>query len=227
MRSSFNPTEINSSKPLEVTARPDWPPLSWLVWVVLIALTLLLCVPLWGGRLLVSSDALPQHVDAAVVLQGSLRGERARIAGAMMLLKSGIAGRMLLSIPAESFWGQPVPPMAQQYFEKNYGSELAGRIEFCETKLEVNSTEEEAGALLHCIREHKWSRVAVVTSNYHTRRAGMIWRKAAHKEDPSIELWIAGVPDPEYREKGWWRERLSAKTWLLEFTKLLWTSLAG
>jgi uncharacterized SAM-binding protein YcdF (DUF218 family) len=185
------------------------------------------CLLHWGGELLVSVDSLPAHVDAAVVLQGSSIGERVRLAGAMRLLQQGIPNRVLLSVPRESYWGASIPPMARSYLEKNYGVDAAGKVDFCETGADVNSTEEEARALDVCVRQHGWQSIVVVTSDYHTRRAGMIWRKTVKHLDPSIHLWVHGVDDPEFQSRGWWRKRLYAKTWLLEFTKLIWTELFG
>jgi uncharacterized SAM-binding protein YcdF (DUF218 family) len=197
------------------------------LWGSLTAVALLICLLRWGGDLLVSTDSLPAHVDAAVVLQGSSIGERVRLAGAMSLLQRGIPNRVLLSVPRESYWGASVPPMARSYLEKNYGSEAANKVDFCETGADVNSTEEEARALGVCAHQHGWQSIVVVTSDYHTRRAGMIWRKTVKQQDPSIHLWIHGVSDPEFQSRGWWRKRLYAKTWLLEFTKLIWTELFG
>ena len=57
------------------------------------------CLMQWGGRLLESSDPLPPHVDAAIVLEGSLAGERARLEGAMQLLRQSVPGRVLLTLP--------------------------------------------------------------------------------------------------------------------------------
>jgi len=197
------------------------------LWSLFAAIILLISVLHWGGRLLVSGDPLPAHVDAAVVLQGSSIGERARLAGAMRLLQQGIPNRVLLSVPRESYWGASIPPMARTYLEKNYGVDAANHVDFCETGADVNSTEEEARALDDCVRQNGWQSIAVVTSDYHTRRAGMIWRKTVKQRDPSIHLWIHGVNDPEFQARGWWRKRLYAKTWLLEFTKLIWTELFG
>jgi DUF218 domain len=198
-----------------------------LSWCSLIAAVIVFAALRWGGDLLVSSNPLPAHVDAAVILQGSIVGERARLAGAMSLLQQGIPNRVLLSVPRESYWGASIPPMARGYLEKNYGSEAAAKVDFCETGADVNSTEEEARALDACVHQHGWQSIAVVTSDYHTRRAGMIWRRTVNQQDPSIHLWIHGVNDPEFQARGWWRKRLYAKTWLLEFTKLIWTELFG
>ena len=199
----------------------------WWLRLLVATVIILLCLLRWGGDLLISTDPVPARVDAAVVLQGSSIGERARLAGAMSLLQQGIPNRVLLSVPNESYWGASIPPMARGYIEKNYGSDAAGRVDFCETGADVNSTEEEARALDACVDQHGWQTIVVVTSDYHTRRAGMIWRRTLKQRDPRLSLSVQAVNDPEFQARGWWRKRLYAKTWLLEFTKLVWTELFG
>ncbi len=176
----------------------------------------------WGGELLVSSDPLPAHVDAAVILQGSMLGEIARVAGAVRLLQRGIPAQAVLSVPALSYWGASVPDQARGYLERTYGPEIAGRFVFCETGPGVDSTREEAEALLPCIRQHGWRTVLIVTSDYHSRRAGFLWRRIVRKSGLPIQLWIDGVPDPEYNARGWWRRRIWAKTWYDESAKAIW-----
>jgi uncharacterized SAM-binding protein YcdF (DUF218 family) len=212
-------------KHFDAPDNPAWPLLRLLSWLFVAVAAILLCLGWWGGNLLIASDPLPAHVDAAIVLRGSISGEMARVAGAMQLAQQGVAGRVLLSVPNRSYWGQSIRPAARSFIEKKYGNESASRVDFCETGPDVNSTEDEARALSHCIEEHGWQTVAVVTSNYHTRRARNIWRKTLRKQNPSVRLWMHGVPDPEFHPRGWWRERLSAKTWFMEFVKLVWSRL--
>jgi len=138
------------------------------------AFVLVICLLKWGGYLLVKDDALPLHVDAAIVLEGSMVGERARLWGAIQLLHQNVAVRVLLPIPPEGYWGEPIPPMARHFLESNYGRELADRVDFCIVDRDVDSTLQEAQALEGCIREHHLQSLAVVTSNYHTRRTGTI-----------------------------------------------------
>lgn len=176
----------------------------------------------WGGELLVSSDRLPAHTDAAVILQGSILGEMARVAGAVKLLQQGISTQAVLSVPAQSYWGASVPEEARAYLERTYGADIAGRFVFCETGPGVNSTRQEAEALLPCIRQHGWRTIVIVTSNYHSRRAGFLWRRIVRKSGLPVRLWIDGVPDPEYSPRGWWRKRIWAKTWYDEFSKVIW-----
>src|SRR5271168_1570857 len=81
-------------------------------WSALAGAVVLVSLLRWGGYLLISDDPLPLHVDGAVVLQGSVPGEKARVNGAMRVLRVGTASRILLSVPRESYWGQPVAPIA-------------------------------------------------------------------------------------------------------------------
>lgn len=194
-------------------------------WILAVAIVIAVCLLRWGGDLLISSDPEPQHVDAAIVLQGSIAAEKVRIAGAINLLQRGIADRALLSVPQESYWGQSIPPAARSYLERTYGRDLAARVDFCETNADVDSTVQEAQALGPCIQEHHWRSVVIVTSDYHTRRAGMLWRRMT-RSDPNLHLWIEGVADPEFQQP-WWRHRRSAKIWLMETSKLVWSVLGG
>lgn len=193
--------------------RRRWPGLLTLLIVTV-------CVLRWGGYWLVATDPLPGQVDGAVVLQGSVSAENARLAGAMQLLEQNRAGRVLLSIPKQSYWGEPVAPAATRYLQRTFGGELASRVDFCETSADVDSTADEARALRSCIQDHGWTALAIVTSNYHTRRAGMIWR-SVERDNSRIHLWIYGVDDPDFQPRGWWRKRRYAKTWFFEATKLV------
>jgi uncharacterized SAM-binding protein YcdF (DUF218 family) len=194
-------------------------------WLLAAAIVIAVCLLALGGNLLIASNPTPRHAEAAIILQGSIAAEKVRIGGAMELLRQGIVDRALLSVPKESYWGQSIPPVARSFIERNYGADLAARVEFCETSEDVNSTLQEAQVLLPCIQQHHWHSVVIVTSNYHTRRAGMLWRRLI-RSDPDFHVWIEGVADPEFQQP-WWRHRRSAKTWVTETAKLVWTSLGG
>ncbi len=198
--------------------------LRYALWAVFVAVALVGSLLRWGANLLISDDPLPPHVDSAVVLQGSVQGQRARVAGAVRVLRQGKTSRILVSVPKESYWGQPVAPIAYADIKQTYGEETAAHIDFCEIE-DLDSTEEEAAALAKCIDERALNSIAVVTSDYHTRRAGIIWGRMLRRRHSSIHLWIHAVPDPEFHASRWWRERRSAKTWIFEFTKLLSTLL--
>lgn len=199
------------------------PCLRLLAWLLAIAVVLILFLLLFGSSLLLAERPPAGRVNCAVVLQGSVIGEKVRTAGAIKLLQQENADRVLLSIPKESYWGQPIPPVARAYLERSFGPELAARVDFCLTGNQVDSTLEEMQALTPCIQDHHYQSIVVVTSNYHTRRAGMIWEKFA-RQNPDVRVSILGVDDPEFQQP-WWRYRRSAKTFFMEFTKLISTIL--
>ncbi len=193
---------------------------AYLLWLVLALVAVFCCFLRWGGFLLVAQDPLPSHAAGAVVMEGSFSGERARLDEAIHLLQQGTVDRLLLSVPRESYWGQRIFPLVESFIESNYGQAVASRVDFCESDPEVDSTQEEAGVLAECIRERGWRSVVVVTSDYHTRRAGIIWRKTTRQEHLDIKLSVHAAADPDFRAVGWWRHRRFAKTWVLEFAKL-------
>lgn len=213
-------TFINISRQEESRAKSYWK-----LWLLGILVVLALCFLHWGGYLLVAGDSPPAHVDAAVVLQGSITSENARTAVAMSLLQRGSADRVAISVPRESYWGQEVPPVARPYLEKKYGTDLAAKVDFCNTEPDVTSAQQEAQALSPCIQEHGWKNIALLTSNYESRRVGVIWRKTLPQHDSSIHVSVEAVPDPGYQPRGWWRQRLYLETWLRESAQLAWASL--
>jgi hypothetical protein len=86
-------TFINISKHEEPAEKSYWK-----LWLVGILAVLIACFLHWGGFVLVAGDSVPEHVDAAVVLQGSIASENARTAAAMALLERGAANRVAISV---------------------------------------------------------------------------------------------------------------------------------
>lgn len=74
-------------------------------------------------------------------------------------------------------------------------------------------TLEEAQVLRRLVVERGWSRLLIVTSNYHTRRARYIWRRTL----PSgVNFWMAAAPDQDYDPDHWWETRSGVKTFAHE-----------
>ncbi len=193
--------------------------------VVILAAAALALLLRFGGEVLVHTDPLPAHADVAVVLDGGDVGLSARTAEGVRLLRQGIVGHLLLSLPPKTYWGKSVPREATSYFRKRYGKQVMANMAFCISN--ADSTIEEEGILEWCLRTAGWSKVIVVTSNYHTRRAGNIWKAALHHSKSSIQLWVDGVRDGNFQAHGWWRKRKWAKTWVFEGSKLGWESVFG
>lgn len=187
---------------------------------VLLPLGTALCLVLWGGRLLVATDPLPPRSDVLVVLAGSIRGEQVRRREAMRLLKEGRAERLVLSAPQVTYFGEWVPDLMRRHMERVYGLETARHVVLCPHT--ASSTREEAEALRPCLEGGGWRTVVVVTSNYHTRRAGHVWREVVEDANRPIQIFVHGVSDGDFEPRGWWRRRRYAKTFVQETTKLTW-----
>lgn len=84
------------------------------------------------------------------------------------------------------------------------------------------STAQEALAVADYARDRSWSRVIVVTSPYHTSRAGRIFREIL---DPHhVEVQLSAAPDDPFDPRGWWVDPRQRRQVRNEYLKLaLWT----
>lgn len=81
-----------------------------------------------------------------------------------------------------------------------------------------DSTLEEAEALARLVKEKKWRKVIVVTSNYHTRRVRYIFRRVFPQ---GIVVSVASARDGDFDPEHWWEKRKSIKELTQEFAGML------
>ncbi len=62
----------------------------------------------------------------------------------------------------------------------------------------------------------------LVTSDYHTRRAGRFFRRVSG----GLDMRVIAAPDEYFRWNSWWLNREGQKTFCLEWTKTV-TSIFG
>ncbi len=161
------------------------------------------------GGYLVRED-LPQKADAAVVLAGDGWGNR--ILTAAQLARDGYVPKVLVSGP-DGAYGLYESDLAIPFAVKHGYPESY----FVAVEHEARSTRTEAVALLAEIRREGIRRLLVVTSNFHTRRAGRIFREAA----PDLTIVVVGAPDRNFTPGGWWRNREGQKTFVTEWEKTI------
>jgi len=87
----------------------------------------------------------------------------------------------------------------------------------------VGSTFDEAQLLRTYAREHSLRRIIVVTSAFHTRRAGWIMRRVFR--DTSAQIAMAPVEDPKYSPSNWWTREDGQVAVNDEYVKLVWYRL--
>jgi len=183
--------------------RRRWP---WLI-LVLAGVTLFVVE---AGRILVVNA--PQKSDLIVVLAGET--DR-RPALALDLLHQGYAPRILLDVPASTrIYDATLTQIAADYARK---LPVASQIAIC--PIAGLSTRDESRDLATCLRgEPGATRILLVTSDYHTRRALSIFRHEVRGKYFSI---AAAHEDSQFGAR-WWTHRQWAKICLDEWLRVIW-----
>ncbi len=94
-------------------------------------------------------------------------------------------------------------------------SRLPGELFRALSESHTRSTREEAAAAAVKLHELGAHRVLLVTSLFHTRRAGALFRAAA----PDLTFVVAAAPDQNFTPDGWWHNREARKIFLMEWLK--------
>jgi uncharacterized SAM-binding protein YcdF (DUF218 family) len=150
----------------------------------------------------------PQKADAALVLAGD--GWGYRMLTAAQLARDGFVPKVLVSGP-DGAYGLHECDMAIPFAVKHGYPESY----FVHIEHSARSTAAEAQAVLPVIRRMGIQRLIVVTSNFHTRRAGAIFRRLA----PDLTILMVAAPDKSFTAGGWWHNREGQKTFLTESEK--------
>jgi uncharacterized SAM-binding protein YcdF (DUF218 family) len=168
--------------------------------------------PMWLGFLgsfLVVSDA-PARSDGIVVLAGDADG--LRIVKGAELARQGFAPKVYVSGP-HPFYGVSEADLAINLaVRKGFDRALFEAVD-----VPADSTEEEAQGVVPVLRARGVKSLIVVTSNYHTGRAGRIWRRVA----AGIRVKTVAAPDTNFTIGGWWNTRPGRKTVFYEWVKTL------
>jgi uncharacterized SAM-binding protein YcdF (DUF218 family) len=183
-----------------------------LVCTVLLGLLVAVTSQFWLaalGRYLVRAEP-PAPADLIVVLAGDFSGNR--ILTAAELVKRGFAPKALVSGTSGEYGlhetDLAIPFAVKHGYPESY---------FIPLPNEGRSTREEASYVLAALNKLHARRVDIVTSDYHTHRAGAIYRAQA----PNLEIHLVAAPDLNFSSDGWWKNREGRKTFLLESVKTM------
>jgi uncharacterized SAM-binding protein YcdF (DUF218 family) len=177
-----------------------------------LALVLLAVFAANAGSVLVV-DA-PARSDVIVVLAGEANHRPAK---GLELLRQGFGRRVILDVPAApKIYEFTEVQMAEKYVQ---GLPEAASIQVC--PIEGLSTRDEARDVAGCLAHVEGSRILIVTSDFHTRRALSIFRH----EIPGKTSSAAAARDSAQFGTRWWRHRQWAKVCEDEWLRLLWWEL--
>lgn len=193
----------------EPRSRRLWQGLLLLAGLVAIAVALHARILGTLGGFLVQA-APPEKADAALVLGGDAWGHRV-LTGAQ-LARDGFVPKVLVSGP-DGLYGAhecdlAIPFAVRHGYPESY---------FVHMENSARSTKSEAQAVLPVIRRMGLKRILVVTSDYHTHRAGAIFRRLA----PDLTIVVVAAPDENFTANGWWHNREGQKAFLVEWEKTL------
>lgn len=174
-----------------------------------------------GGRFLQHEDPL-EHADAIFVLDGT-RLERPL--EAVDLYKAGWAPLIVLS---------PGLPEPAELLARSEGITFPRQAELVRNAMvqlgvpaqaivadpgSVDNTASEANLLRAMVIARHWTRVIVVTSKYHTRRAGFAFRRGL-KGTGATPIMRASRYDP-FDPAHWWRSRPDVRYGSREWVALI------
>lgn len=171
---------------------------------------------------LIVSDPL-QKADAIEVLSG---GEPRRSRKAAELYHQGWAPRVLITKEERTFVLEELRGYGISAFEEHdvafavlkFFRVPADSVEILEG---VNhSTLEEAQRLRGYMQQRGLKRLIVVTSNFHTRRTRLLFRRVF--KGTGIDILVAAAPpDSWFNPEKWWTRRMDCRTLLWEYQKLI------
>ena len=177
--------------------------------IALIFVTIFVVFAADAGSFLIVDD--PQPSDVIVVLAGEMDH---RIAHALELLNQGSARRVLIDVPAAAkVYGFTELQLAQSYVDH---LPQASTISVC--PIEGLSTRGESHDVEKCLSHEQGSRILIVTSDYHTRRALSIFRH----ELPGKIFSVSAARDASQFGARWWTHRQWSKTCLDEWLRVMW-----
>jgi hypothetical protein len=162
-----------------------------------------------AGKMLVVDAPQPSDVIIALAGETDYRPKRA-----LDLLEQGYAPRAVIDVPAESnIYQFTEVQLAERYIQS---LPHAGAVRVC--PIRGLSTRDESHDVEQCLAGENGSRILLVTSEFHTRRALAIFRREIHGKSFSV---AAAYNEAQFGTR-WWTHREWAKTCFQEWLRWFW-----
>ena len=180
---------------------------------VLIAGVVYLSTDLWApqfAKFLIRTDPI-DSADVIVVLAGD--GSGRRVEEGLRLLQAGLAPRMLVD-GSYSLYESRECDLGRDFAIARGGDPEAIEA-FC---MDADSTLDESLILDSELRSRHIEHAVIVTSDFHTGRAGRIFDNSTHGD---VRYSFAASPTPDFDPDSWWRSRPGREIVVIEWIKTL------
>jgi len=162
------------------------------------------------GNALVNAGA-PEKADAIGVIGGDQTGRRILLAA--KLAQEGYASKVYVT-GVRGIYG---------YYESDLAIDFAVKHGFSRDlfvpihKGALATTDEARDVMLPVVRKAGAHKFLLVTSEFHTARAGRIYRREA----PDMKVVVVAADTPYWDHGYWWKDREGQKIWFTEVEKTL------
>lgn len=181
-----------------------------LLLIVLVYLSRTLWLPPLGEYLVKEDPGCRGEV--AVVLGGDEGGRRVLRAGD--LAREGAVQKVIVDGPQGAYDYTDDQLAIGFMVRRGYPKEL-----FIGLPIEARSTKSEAALVVAELKREGVHRFVLVTSDFHTRRAARIFRKAT--AGSSISFCTVGSSTRDFSAPTWWQNREGQKVWFFEMSKTI------
>lgn len=187
-----------------------------LIGALLVVVALLIACVLHFGSFLVVENV--HQADAILVLAGDVNDRRYQ--KGIELLRAAYGRQLLLDASEDvTLYGHTYADWARQFVTEN-STEVRDRVQVC--PIREDSTAAETKYAAKCLSHlPAGSRILLVTSDYHTRRALSVFSNRL----PSYQWSVAAADDATQFGIRWWQHREWAKNAVKEWQKLVWWEL--
>jgi uncharacterized SAM-binding protein YcdF (DUF218 family) len=162
------------------------------------------------AKFLIRTDPI-DSADLIVVLAGD--GSGRRVAEGLRLLQADVAPRMLVN-GSYSLYEARECDLGRAYAVARGGDPEAIEA-FC---MDADSTLDESRILDLELRSRHVQHAIIVTSDFHTARAGRIFRKSTSGD---VRYSFAASPTPGFDPNSWWRSRPGREIVVIEWIKTI------
>ena len=189
---------------------------NWKLWIVVILVCLIAGLWIFSGPILrglgsaMVKDGPPVKADMILVLAGD--GAGYRILKGAELAREGYAPKVLVSNGGGTYGRQESDMAVDFAIQHGYSPDL-----FVVAHYHADSTVDEGRRALTLLRKRGAHKILIVTTLWHTARAGRIYRRLA----PDLEFQMVGSEDFNWNDGDWWKTREGRKTFFMEGVKTI------